>query len=125
MVSKVIVHESGDFDVWVREQANILDKLPPVEAGKVLFDRNGCSQCHGVEAGVVKQGPNLAGIFGETHRFVDGSSLPVDDNYIRQSILEPNAHVREGYQGIMPTFQGRLDDAEIGAIIQYLKSLKK
>ena len=52
----------------------------------------------------------------------DGSSLIVDENYIRESILEPNARVVAGFEPVMPTYQGRLKDAEILAIIEYLKA---
>jgi cytochrome c oxidase subunit 2 len=53
----------------------------------------------------------------------DGGTVTVDENYIRESILEPMAKVVAGYEPVMPTYQGRLKDAEIMAIIEYLKSL--
>jgi cytochrome c oxidase subunit 2 len=53
----------------------------------------------------------------------DGSTVPADENYLRESILEPMARVVAGYEPLMPTYQGRLKDAEITAIIEYLKTL--
>ena len=53
----------------------------------------------------------------------DGSSVNVDENYLRESILEPQAKVRAGYKPVMPTYQGQLKDEEIAALIAYIKSL--
>lgn len=125
MLSKVVVHEAGQFEDWVQKAANIIGTMPDDEAGKQIFNNNGCAQCHAVEPGKMAAGggPNLVGIFGETHRFRGGTSAVVDENYLRESILEPNAKVREGFQAVMPVFKGRLTDDEIRVIIQYIKSL--
>ena len=53
-----------------------------------------------------------------------GEVLTVDENYIRESILEPQAKVREGYRPVMPTYQGQLKDDEIDALIEYIKTLR-
>jgi cytochrome c oxidase subunit 2 len=53
----------------------------------------------------------------------DGSTVTADENYLRESILEPMTKVVDGFEPVMPTYQGRLKDAEITAIIEYLKSL--
>lgn len=125
MLTKVVVHKPGEFDVWLTEASNLLKRMSPVEAGAELMRRNGCFVCHSTDGSTAnKQGPSLKGIFGETHNFTDGTSTKVDENYIRQSVLEPMAKIRQGYQGIMPTFKGRLKDEEISAIIAYIKSLK-
>jgi cytochrome c oxidase subunit 2 len=52
----------------------------------------------------------------------DGKSILVDENYVRQSILTPQAAIREGYQGIMPTFEGLLKEREIQALIEFIKA---
>ncbi len=49
--------------------------------------------------------------------------MTVDENYVRESILEPQAKVVAGFEPVMPTYQGRLKDEEITAIIEYLKTL--
>jgi cytochrome c oxidase subunit 2 len=53
----------------------------------------------------------------------DGSTVRVDENYIRESILDPQAKVRAGFDPVMPTYQGRLKDREIAALIAYIESL--
>jgi cytochrome c oxidase subunit 2 len=55
---------------------------------------------------------------------VDGSRILVDENYIRKSILEPQADVRAGYKPVMPTYSGNIREEEIDALIAFIKSLK-
>ena len=55
--------------------------------------------------------------------FDDGTSTVIDDNYVRSSILEPQTQIVAGYQGVMPTYQGLLNDRELDALIAYIKSL--
>lgn len=73
--------------------------------------------------GSAKTGPSLLGVFGHEQALADGSTVVADENYIRESILEPQAKVVAGYDPVMPTYQGRLNDREIMAVIEYLKSL--
>jgi cytochrome c oxidase subunit 2 len=130
MITKVIVHPAGGFDKWLEEAGNWVQKATPVEAGKILVmgDRQGrrgrgCSQCHRVD-GQAKIGPPLNGLFGTEQTMKDGSKVLVDENYIRESILEPQAKVVAGYEPVMPTYKGRLKEEELSAIIAYLKSLR-
>ena len=55
---------------------------------------------------------------------VQTCALPIYENYVRESIVNPAAKVVEGYEPVMPTYQGRLKDKEITAIIAYLKTLR-
>jgi len=72
-----------------------------------------------------KTGPHLNGIFGESIPLTDGKSTVVDENYIRESILNPQASIVAGFQPVMPTYQGILKDKQIDALIAYIKSMKK
>jgi cytochrome c oxidase subunit 2 len=54
----------------------------------------------------------------------DGSTVNVDENYIRESIMDPQAKIRKGYPPAMPTFKGLLNDDEITYLIEYIKTLK-
>ena len=126
MLSKVVVHRPGDFEKWLEDQANVLARLSPAEAGEVLYKRYGCAACHSTDGTGGKTGPTFQGIYGETHEFANAPNTVVDDNYIRESILEPMKKIRRGFQGVMPTYQGRIkSDEEIAAIIEYIKTLKK
>jgi cytochrome c oxidase subunit 2 len=123
MISKVVVHPAGEFDKWLADVAAAELNASPVEAGQRLYNTRGCAQCHSVD-GKPGTGPTFKGVFGSTHPIVGGASVTVDENYVRESVLEPQAKVVAGFNPVMPTYQGRLSDKEIGAIIEYLKTLK-
>jgi cytochrome c oxidase subunit 2 len=124
MLATVIVHEPGGFEKWLEDASNFLDKLSPAEAGARLYQSRGCQGCHSVD-GTANIGPTFKEIFGDDHALADGSSVTVDEDYIRESILEPQAKIVAGYQPVMPTYQGKLSDREITAIIEYIKTLNE
>lgn len=123
MLAKVVVHPSGTFESWLENAANLLKTLPPVEAGQVLYTRHGCAQCHSLD-GSAKVGPSFLGIFGTTQGLASSDGTTIDENYLRESILEPQAKIRAGYKPAMPTYRGRLKDEEISALIAFIKSLQ-
>jgi len=122
MQANVVVHKPGEFEKWLEDAANFFKKLPPAEAGEYLFGRR-CNQCHSND-GTAKTGPTVKGIFGKNHKMRDGSSVEVDMDYIRESIIDPQTKIRDGYQPAMPTFKGILNDDEITYLIEYIKTLK-
>ena len=126
----VVVHERGQFEKWLEDAANYIDRIAEgdvvalSEAGRDLYRRKGCLQCHSID-GTVKNGPTFKGMFGKVEPMRDGSQVEVEENYIRESVLDPQAKVLAGFDPIMPTFKGKLKDKEILAIIEYIKSLKE
>ena len=85
----------------------------------------GCVACHTID-GSKLIGPSFKGLFGRTENVVtDGVTreITVDEEYIRKSILEPNADLVEGYQALMPPQAELLTDEEIEAIIEVIKEL--
>jgi cytochrome c oxidase subunit II len=68
-----------------------------------VYQRKGCAQCHS-DDGSARSGPTFKGAFGAEHEMADGSRILVDENYIRKSILEPQADIRAGYKPVMPTY---------------------
>jgi len=123
MISSVVVHPPGEFDRWLEKASHFLETMSPVEAGKLLYKRRGCAQCHSVD-GSQMAGPSFLAAWGQTAVLDDGSTVEVDANYIRESILEPQSKARSGYRKVMPTYQGQLRDEEISALIEFIKSLK-
>ena len=122
MWAKVIVHEPGGFERWLEEASDFLKRMSPAEAGERLYRTRGCAQCHTVD-GTVGTGPTLSKLFGHQVALEGGKTVVTDENYVRESILEPQAKVVLGFQAVMPTFKGHLTDQEITAIIEYLKTL--
>ena len=123
MYSDVVVHRSGEFAAWLEKASNFLETMSPADAGKTLYKRRGCIQCHSVD-GSQMVGPSFYQLFDQQAVLDTGETIEVDENYIRESILEPQAKARSGYRKVMPTYQGQLKDEEIAAIIEYIKTLK-
>jgi hypothetical protein len=71
--------------------------------------------------GTASTGPALNLIWGKNEDFTDGSSTPVDENYIRDSIYDPNKQIVKGYEPKMPTFKGKLTDKDIDHLIAFIK----
>src|SRR4051812_19957235 len=123
MLSHVIVHPPGDYEKWLVEQKKKLEDIPLPELGKLLYQKQGCSTCHTTD-GSRLIGPTWKGMFGRTEHFTGGASAAVDENYIRESILDPQAKIVDSYPPSMPTYQGKLSDRQLTGIIEYIKSLK-
>ncbi len=122
MLAQVVVHEPGGFEKWLDEVGNLFKTMPPVEVGERLYRQRGCAQCHSID-GAASVGPTFKGVFGHDQALKGGGSALVDENYIRESILEPQAKIVAGFEPVMPTFKGQLTDREITAIIEYIKTL--
>jgi cytochrome c oxidase subunit 2 len=124
MLSKLHVHDRAGFEAWLEEASDFLSRMPPAEAGEMLYLQRGCKQCHSVD-GTTGTAPTFLGLYGTTEPLAGGGSAAVDENYVRESIVNPHVKIRDGYEPVMPSYQGRLSDAEISAIIEYLKTLSK
>ncbi len=134
MWAKVIVHESkAEFDKWYEQASQLFfdkdgNRLPLDEVGKLLYLKKGCIQCHSLD-GSAKVGPSFkitADEWGTDAKMTTGEEVTVDENYVRQSILEPNAKYRAGYKPGMPVIglKDTEESPEIDALIAFIKSLK-
>jgi cytochrome c oxidase subunit 2 len=63
------------------------------------------------------------GVFGAQVKLTTGQAVIADDSYVRESILTPQAKIVNGYQPIMPTFQGLVTEDQLLSLIEYVKSL--
>jgi cytochrome c oxidase subunit 2 len=125
MLGKVKVLTEKDYQAWKEKaSAEIPEGLSLEEAGKELYKSKACATCHSID-GTPGVAPSFLGRFGKRETLSDGSQVLVDENYIRESILNPQAKVVQGFQPVMPTFQGVLKDRQIDALIAYIKSLKQ
>lgn len=119
MTGQVVVLEPGAYEEWLAGGAQ--PTLPPAEAGAQLFTDLTCDTCH-IE-GEGGRGPSLHGIYGTETELADGSTVVVDDGYLRRSILTPADQVVAGYQPIMPTYKGQISEANVLKLIAYIQSL--
>lgn len=128
MLAKVNVLPSEAFARWMEQgKAGAGDAaasdLPPAERGENLYSQRGCNACHSVD-GSAGVGPTLKGIYGKTEELESGETVKVDENYLKESIIVPEAKMVKGYQPVMPSFKGILSDDEITSLIEYIKTLK-
>ena len=118
MVGEVTVMPYDDYQQWLRG-AGAFGSL--ATEGQKVFASMGCPTCHtGADNA---RGPNLYNLYGRLERLQDNKTVTVNEAYIRESILNPSAKIVYGFQNIMPTFQGQLNEDEMIQIIEYIKSL--
>ena len=121
MLSRVVVHTPEEFQAWVAEEIRKIEAMPLAELGELTFNQAGCSTCHSLD-GSAKVGPTFKGLFGRQEKIFGQGSLTVDENYIRESILEPQAKLVEGFPPAMPTFKGQLSDRRVLGLVEYIKT---
>ncbi len=118
MKGKVVVMEPMDYQNWLSGS----EADEPMEViGERKFQQLACHTCHADKPNA--RGPSLVGMFGKPVRLQDGRTVIMDESYIRESILNPNAKIAAGYKPVMPTFQGQIDELGILQITAYIKSL--
>lgn len=123
MLAKVVVEpDQAGMDKYLNLLADDPNKSPE-EKGQQLYLKRGCAQCHSID-GSPNKGPTFKGDYGSVRKLKDGTTCVVEDNYIRESILEPMAKVADGYQPVMPSFKGQLKERDLDYLIAFIKSLK-
>jgi cytochrome c oxidase subunit 2 len=121
MLAKLHVVSQEDYEKWLQEND---EGLTLAQKGEKYFNSKGCVACHSND-GTAKVGPTWKGLFGKTESLDDGSTVVADENYLRESTLQPNAKIVKGYaKGVMPAYQGQLSETELSALIEYIKELK-
>ena len=118
MIGRIVVMTQAEYQSWLSGSAT---GISVTLAGERLFQQLACNNCHGEDA--TSRGPSLAGLFGKTVKLEGGGSVTADEDYIRESILNPQAKIVAGYRPIMPTFKGLLTEDEILEIVAYVKSI--
>jgi cytochrome c oxidase subunit II len=123
MLSRVVVHPAGGYEQWLEQKEEEMLNKPLPELGELTFKKQGCGTCHSTD-GSRKIGPPLNGIYGKEERMQDGTTVKVDENYLKESLIDPQARIVEGYPPSMPNYKGRMKDREITGLIEYIKGLK-
>jgi cytochrome c oxidase subunit 2 len=120
-MNKVVrVVSQQDFQNWL-ESAATPEDIPLPRLGEQLYSQRGCNSCHSLD-GSQKVGPSFQGLYGTTdHAMSDGSTLTVDENYLRESILKPEAKLVQGYQNLMPGAYSNLSERELTGLIEFIK----
>jgi cytochrome c oxidase subunit 2 len=118
MIGSVIAMEPAGFQAWLAGGAG---ERSPVQQGQMLFSDLGCATCHTGEAQALA--PDLAGLFGRPVKLQTGETVIADENYLRESIMNPRAQLVAGFQPLMPSFQGVISEEQVLQLIAYIRSL--
>jgi cytochrome c oxidase subunit II len=119
MIGEVVVMDPAAYQLWLSGGSG---GGSLAQAGEKLFSSLGCITCHSGESGA--RGPDLKGIYGTPQKLADGRTVVVNDDYIRESVLNPQAKIVAGFGPIMPTFSGQVSEEGLMQIVAYVKSLQ-
>lgn len=123
MQTVVVVHKTlDDLNAWIKKYSSRPKGESPASYGEKLYSRRGCSGCHSVD-GSKRVGPSFKESYGNQRPLASGETVLADENYIRESILNPKAKVVAGYQPAMPSYKGQLSEDDIYSLVEYLKTV--
>jgi cytochrome c oxidase subunit 2 len=98
-------------------------KKTPADWGRIQYESKGCNSCHTLD-GTKSKGPSWKGIWGKMETLNNGQKVLVDEAYVRESMMSPSAKVVNGFEPIMPSFQGLLKENQIKGLIAFIQSLQ-
>jgi cytochrome c oxidase subunit 2 len=128
MLAQLIVMPPREYAEWVgggrkgggeKGEGN----EPLAVQGERIVKKSGCLNCHAVD-GKEKIGPNFRGLYGSTVFLEGGKSVTAEEEYLRESIVDPGAKIVKGYPNVMPTFKVSIPPEDVKAVVEYLKTLK-
>ncbi len=119
MIGSIIVMNPVDYEAWLSGGGG---EGSLASTGQKLFQQVGCGSCH--RSDTQGRGPNLVGVFGKRVLLEDGRTVTADENYVRESILNPGAKIAAGFKNIMPSFQGVVNEEQLLSLVAYIKSLQ-
>jgi cytochrome c oxidase subunit 2 len=124
MIGTVDVVSQQEYESYLGGLQGCADGESLADCGARVYTRNGCNACHSVTGDIII-GPSFLGLFGSERTFTDGTTTTADENYIRQSLMDPTSQVVQGFDPVMPTFAGRIDDEQLTALNAYIRSLSE
>jgi len=138
MLGELVVMPQAEFDDWVAEQRRnvlaaaqdggaavqpVLGRAGVVDEGRRVAAEQGCLKCHSVD-GSRHLGPTWTDLYLRQSKLKGGKTVVADEGYLTKSMMDPAADIVDGYQNVMPTYQGRMSPPEVAAIVEYIKSLR-
>ena len=119
MIGRIVVMNPAAYEAWLSGGGG---EGSLASTGQKLFQQLGCGSCH--RSDTQGRGPNLVGVFGKPVLLEDGRTVTADENYVRESILNPGAKIAAGFKNIMPSFQGVVNEEQLLSLVAYIKSLQ-
>jgi cytochrome c oxidase subunit 2 len=118
MVGDIVVLTPDGYKKWLAESTS---GASLAQNGERLFSSLSCNACHNGRAD--SRGPSLAGLYGSKVMLNNGQSVLADEAYLRATILNPSEHVPQGYNPIMPTYQGQISEDGVISLVEYIKNM--
>jgi len=119
MIGEVTAMTPADYEKWSQQSTS---GMSLAQNGERLYASMGCNACHNGSAAA--RGPNLAGVYGSKLTLTNGSEVLVNEAYLRDAILNPSQHVTQGFNPIMPTYQGQISEDGLIDLVEYIKTLQ-
>lgn len=126
MRGHLFVVSPSEFEDWLSQQPTFAQTLVAksgaslTDTGRQLSQNSGCFACHSID-GSKSLGPGWQGLYGQTETLADGSTINVDDAYIKESIINPAAKIVDSYPPVMVAYD--FGEAQLAAITAYIQSL--
>lgn len=125
MLTSLVAETPEEFQKWVDFDPYGDPSLTLAQVGEKLYADKACVTCHSLDGSVKSGGgPSFKGLWGKQEVLADESTVAVDENYLRESILVPNAKIVKGFQPVMPSFQGSLKERHLAGLIEFIKAQK-
>jgi cytochrome c oxidase subunit 2 len=117
MIGWVVAQDPAEYQQWLSSRADLSLAL----RGRQRFLQYQCVTCHTGTSDA--RAPNLEGVYNRQVHLADGRTVVADENYLRESILNPRAKIVAGFEPIMPTFQGMPAD-DLLELLSFIKALR-
>ena len=118
MIGEIVVLTPEDYKKWLDDSTSGMSLS---QNGERLFASLSCGACHNGRPDA--RGPSLAGVFGTKLNLANGQTALADEAYLREAILNPSEHITQGYNPIMPTYQGQISEDGVISLVEYIKNL--
>jgi cytochrome c oxidase subunit II len=121
MIGTIVVMKPEDYQAWLASHAEGSIALE----GRKLFLKYQCASCHSADA--LARAPILENLYGRPVALTDGRTVVADADYLRRSIVDPDADVVAGFEPIMPSFAPQrtpMTEEEILKLVAFIKALE-
>lgn len=135
MRAQVVVLSAADFGRWLEQDGGGGPADPELLSwsgqepslplrGETVAAKYGCLRCHTLD-GSPHIGPTWRGLFGARVPLAQGGDVIADPAYLTESMMDPPAKLHRGFPPVMPSYVGYLQPAEVGALVELIKSLSR
>jgi cytochrome c oxidase subunit 2 len=118
MIGSVVAMRPAEYEKWLDSQAEGSLALQ----GRKTFLKHRCISCHSADENA--RAPILENLYGRPIHLRSGQTVVADENYLRESIVYPGNKVVAGFESIMPSFKGQIDEDGLVQLIAFIKSLR-